>query len=96
MYAQATKIEVSGLGKTKLAALREQAKTLGMSAERYARQLIEDGILLERIARTKSFDELFAPAQAEFRESGMTHIQLTRLVADARKRHASNTSRKKT
>jgi hypothetical protein len=48
MAATATKIAIDGLGKAKLAALREQAKTLGMSAEGYALQLIEDGLLLEQ------------------------------------------------
>ena len=80
-------IQVSGLGKNKLAALREQAKALGMSAEGYARHLIEEGISLELQARTRTFDELFAPAQARFRKSGMSEVDLDQLVDRARSRH---------
>ena len=77
-------IKVSGLGKDKLAALREQAKNLGMSAEGYARRLIEEGLSLDRLAQTMTFDELFAPAQARFRKSGMSEDDLDKLVDRAR------------
>jgi hypothetical protein len=90
----ASTIQVSGLGKGKLAVLRAQAKARGMSAERYARQLIEEGISLERQARSASFDELFAPAQARFNEGGMSEDELDRLVDAARTRHRRRTSRK--
>ena len=80
-------LRVSGLGKGKLAALRKQAKTLGLSTEGYAKQLIEEGVSLEQLARTKTFDELFAPVQARFRESGMTEDELDKLVDAARTRH---------
>jgi hypothetical protein len=90
----ASTIQISGLGKGKLAALRAQAKARGMSAERYARQLIEEGISLERQARSTTFDELFAPVQARFREGGMSEDELDRLVDAARTRHRRRTSRK--
>jgi hypothetical protein len=90
-----TSIQVSGLAKTKIAALRKQAKSLGMSAERYAKRLIEQGISLERQARTKSFDELFAPAQARFRASGMSEEGLDQLVGKARQRLRRNSHSKR-
>ena len=93
--AAAAMIQVTGLGKEKLARLKKQAERLGLSAERYARQLIEDGLSLDEQARTKSFDHLFAPAQARFHESGMTEGELDRLVDAARDRHHQRTSRKK-
>jgi hypothetical protein len=95
MGSATSTIQVSGLGKEKLAALHKQAKTLGMSAEVYAKQLIEEGISLERQARTKTFDELFAPVQSRFRKSGMSDEELDGLVDDARTRHHRSTSRKK-
>jgi hypothetical protein len=49
--------------------------------------LIEDGLALERKARATSFDELFAPVQKRFLDSGMTEVELDRLVDAARKRH---------
>jgi len=94
MATIAATIQVSGLSKQKLAALREQAKALGMSAEGYATHLIEEGIALERLARTKTFDELYGPAQARFRKSGMSEDDLDHLVARARSRRA-RTSRKR-
>ena len=88
-------IQVSGLGRSELAALRKQAKTLGLSAEGYATQLIKDGMSLEHLARTKSFDELFAPVQARFREIAMTEDDLDKLVDAARTRHHKATSKKR-
>jgi len=92
--ALSSTIQVSGLGKGKLAVLRAQAKALGMTAEGYARQLIEEGILLERKARSTTFDELFAPVQARFRANGMSETDLDSLVDAARTRHHRRTSRK--
>lgn len=94
MAATSATIQVSGLGKGKLAALRQQAKTLGMSAEGYARHLIEEGISLGRLARTKTFDELYGPAQARFRKSGMTEDDLGRLVDRARSRRQRTTRKR--
>ena len=91
MATSSSTIQVCGLGKGKLATLRAQAKTLGMSPEVYAKQLIEDGISLEQKARTTTFDELFAPAQARFRESGMSDEELDKLVDAARSRHHRRT-----
>jgi len=92
--ATSSTIQVTGLPRGELAALRSHAKALGMTAEVYARQLIEAGLALERKARTTSFDELFAPAQERFRDSGMTEEELDALVDAARSRHHRRVSRK--
>jgi len=94
MAATTATIKVSGLGKEKLVALREQAKALGITAEGYAKRLIEEGLSLEQLARTTTFDELFAPAQAHFRKSRMTEEDLDRLVDRARSRHRRVTRKK--
>lgn len=88
-------IRVSGLAKGKLHALRAQARAAGMSAELYAKRLIEDGIQLEQQARSSTFDELYAPVQERFRKSGMIEEDLDRLVDAARTRHHRRTTRKR-
>lgn len=77
-----------------MALLRKQAKTLGMNVEGYARHLIEEGISLERKARTTTFDELYAPVQARFHRSQMSEGDLDRLVNAARSRRRGRTTRK--
>ncbi len=94
MAATTATIQVSGLNKQKLAVLRKQAKTIGMSLEGYAKHLIEEGISFERLARTKTFDELFAPAQSRFRKSGMSEGDLDRLADRARSRNGRTFRRK--
>jgi len=65
--------------------LRKQAKEFGLTTEGYAKQLIEHGLLLEHRARTTSFDELFSPVQARFKESAMTEEDLDALIDEARR-----------
>ena len=88
-------LRVSGLTRKKLATLHAQAKAAGMSADAYARVLLEDAIALHQQAKTSSFDVLLAPFRRRFRESGMTEAELDALVDAARKRHHRRTSRKK-
>ncbi len=95
MNSATTSIRVRGLGRSKLAALRGQARKLGISAESYAKQLIEDGLTLEQKAKSMSFDEIFAPAQARFRRSGMSEAELDALVDRARTRHHRRQTRRK-
>lgn len=94
MTSAVRSIRVRGLGRSKLAALRAHARKLGISAELYAKQLIEDGLTLEQKARTTSFDELFAPVQTRFRRSGMREAELDELVDQARTRHHHQARRK--
>ena len=88
-------LRVSGLARNKLAALRAQAKAAGMTADAYARMLLEDAVALQQEARATPFDALLAPLRKQFRESGMTEAELDALVDAARKRHHRRTSRKK-
>jgi len=95
MSSATSTIEVTGIARDKLHALRAQAKAAGVSPEVYAKKLIEEGVELEREARTKSLDEIFAPAQEQFRKSGMTEDELDRLVDKARTQHHRRTTKKK-
>jgi hypothetical protein len=94
MSSVASTIQVSGLAKAKLHALRSQAKAAGVTAEAYAKRLIEEAISLEQQARSRTFDELYGPAQQRFRRSGMKEEDLDKLVDAARVRHRRRTARK--
>jgi ribosomal protein L10 len=96
MSSATSTIQVTGLAKEKLHALRAQARAAGMAAEVYAKQLIEEAVTLEQQAQTKTFDELYAPAQERFRKSAMKEEDLDKLVNAARTRHHRRTSRKNT
>ncbi len=93
--AAASPIQVSGLAKAELAALRKQAQARGLSPQRYARLLIEHGLALDRRAKHTGFDELFAPVQARFRNSRMSEAELDGLVDAARTRHRRRSAGKK-
>ncbi|HSV14868.1 MAG TPA: hypothetical protein VLI90_11450 [Tepidisphaeraceae bacterium] len=87
MSSLASTIRISGLGKDKLTRLRAQAKACGVTAGRYAKQLIEDGLSLDQQARSTTFDELMAPVRSGFRSSGMSQPKLAALVDRARTQH---------
>jgi hypothetical protein len=91
----ASTIQVSGLAKQKLTALRRQAMEAGMSAELYAKRLIEEGILLENEARNTTFDDLYAPVHKHFRQIGMKEEELDQLVDAARTRHHRRSATKR-
>ncbi len=95
MSSAASTIQVSGLARGTLDALRAQAEAAGVPAEVYARQLLEEGISLEEEARTMTFDKLFSPVQKRFRKSGMEEKELDKLVDSARARHHGRVSRNK-
>lgn len=95
MATAASTLEISGLERAKLAKLRQHAKALGITAERYAKQLIEDGLSLKQRARSKTFDEMLAPVRAGFRKSRMREEELDKLVDQARTRHHKRVSRKR-
>jgi hypothetical protein len=95
MTSSASTIEISGLERAKLVKLRQNAKALGISAEHYAKQLIEDGLSLEHKARTKTFDELLEPVRTGFRQRQMTEKKIDKLVDEARTRHHHRGSRKR-
>jgi len=88
-------LRVAGLAKTRLATLRRLAKESGLTAEDFARQLIEDGLSLQQRARTTPFDELLAPVRSQFKKSAMTEVELDIIVDAARTRHHRRGTRKR-
>jgi hypothetical protein len=95
MASASSSIHISGLGRNTLAAMRKQAKALGLPLEQYAKELIEEAIRVAERARTETFDEIFAPVQAQFRASAMSEREFDRLVDQARTRHHRRMTRKK-
>jgi hypothetical protein len=95
MSSTPSTIRVKGLAPRELAALRKQAKALGISTEAYAKDLIETGVSLVQLARGKTLDELYAPIQARFSRNEVTADELDGLVDAARTRHHRRTSRKR-
>jgi hypothetical protein len=95
MSSASSTLHISGLAKDKLRTLRAHAKEAGLTPEKYAKHLIEEAISIERRARTTTIDELFAPVQKQFHESGMTEEELDKLIDSARPKHNRRTPRRK-
>ena len=95
MPAASSILAILDLPEAEFRRLRSDAKALGLTPERYARQLIETGLALKHRARTQSFDELFVPAQQAFRSTGMTEADLDATVDRARHKPRGNARRKR-
>jgi DNA-binding transcriptional ArsR family regulator len=95
MSQAALTLQVPGLAKTKLAILRQLAKQSGVTAEKFAKQLIEDGLSVQQKARTTPFDELLGPFRSQFKKSGMTEAELDGIVDAARTRHHKRNKKKR-
>ena len=91
----ATTIRVSGLRRQTIDSLKCQAKAQGMSVEGYVRELIETELSISEMARRTTIDEALAPAQKQFRESGMSEEELDRLVDAVRTDHSNAVTKKK-
>jgi hypothetical protein len=95
MSQAALTLQVTGLAKAKLAKLRQLAKQSGLTAETFAKQLIEDGLSLQQKARTTPFDELLAPVRSQFKRCGMSEAELDKIVDAARTRHHERNGKKR-
>jgi hypothetical protein len=80
-------IQISGLRRQTIASLTSQARAQGLSVEGYVKEIIEAEMSISDMARRKTIDEVFAPAQQQFRESGMSEDELDQLVDAARHDH---------
>src|SRR5690349_5197512 len=90
-----TSIQISGLRRQTIASLKSQAKAQGLSVEGYVREIIEAEMSISEMARHKTIDEVFAPGQQQFRESGMSDEELDRLVDAARHDQQAKVTRRK-
>ena len=87
--ATTTSLAIKGLGKRSMSALVNKAKRLGVSPERYVRDLVQEDLELDRRARETTIDELMGPGRE------VDEAELDRLVEAARERHYRRTSKKK-
>lgn len=95
MASTSSTIHVSGLGRRTITTLKSQAKAEGLSVEGYVKELIESEMSVTEMARGKTIDEVFGPAQKRFRESGISEEELDRLVDVARSDHHNQITKRK-
>ncbi|HEX5245227.1 MAG TPA: hypothetical protein VFW23_18345 [Tepidisphaeraceae bacterium] len=88
-------IQISGLRRETISSLKSKAKAQGLSVEGYVKEIIEAEMSISEMARRKSIDEVFAPAQKQFRESDVSQLDLDRLVDAARHDRPTKPTRRK-
>ena len=75
-------IQLRPLGRQEMAQLVAKAKEIGVAPEDYARQLVADGLALQRQAERMSFSQIMRPVRAA---SGvMRDAEIVKLVERAR------------
>lgn len=79
MSQRIEKLKITGLSAGTIKALEQIGQSRGMSAEQYARRIIE----IEVLSR-KPFDEILQPIRADFAASGLTEDDLDALVKEER------------
>jgi hypothetical protein len=84
-----TSLTITGLGKHAMSALTDKAKRLGVTPERYVRDLLQEDLDLDRKARTTTLAELMGPGR------DIDESELDRLVEAARTRHYRRSAGKK-
>jgi len=81
-------LQLKGLGQKAMTQLASKAKELGMTPERYVRELVEEDLALDRKAKTTTLSELMGPGRA------VGEGELDELVEAARTRnHRRNVKR---
>ena len=88
-------IQISGLRPQTVASLKSQAKVHGLSVEGYVKEIIEAEMSISEMAKQMTIDQVFAPAQKQFRESGMSEAELDRLIDAARHQKPTKVTRRK-
>jgi len=61
MASIATELRITDLPKRQASALKRKAERMGLSADEYVKQLIEDDLALDMKAQTTPLEELAAP-----------------------------------
>jgi hypothetical protein len=92
MASQAT-LQLPPLTKKNMAQLRAKAKSHGVRPEDYARELLEEGLALQREAEGMTFAEIMAPVR---RKGGVVNeAEIVGLVEKARTEHHRSVARKR-
>ncbi|HET6248889.1 MAG TPA: hypothetical protein VFE47_14425 [Tepidisphaeraceae bacterium] len=82
-------LQIKGLGKKAMMELVRKARDLGVSPERYIRDLVQEDLALDRKARTTSLAELMGPGRE------VDEDELDQLVEAARLRHHRRIAKRK-
>jgi hypothetical protein len=85
----ASTLQLKGLGRQVMSALTNKAKRLGMTPERYVKELVQEDLELDRKARTTTLKELMGPGR------DVDEAELDKLVDVARTHHHRRTARKR-
>jgi hypothetical protein len=80
---------IKGFGKRKMTEIAAKAKRLGMTPERYVKQLVDEDLALDREARTIRLAGFFSSGQE------IDEAELDRVVEKARQEHHQRSSRKR-
>jgi len=76
-----TSVRVTGLGKQKMSRIAAKAKRMGVTPAQYIKQLVDDDLESDRIARTTSLATIVGPALK------VDESELDELVNRAKRRH---------
>jgi hypothetical protein len=85
----ATTLELKGLGRKAMTQLAGKAKRLGMTPERYLRELVREDLALDQKAKATTISELMGRGQ------DVDEAELDKLVDGARSRHQRRITRRK-
>lgn len=77
-------VVVKDLAPRELAGLKRRAKESGVTPPQYLRELLQNDLEVERLARTMTFDELAAPFREAMR--GVSEEEIDEIVNAARAR----------
>ena len=84
MALTATELRISDLSRRQASALKRKAERMGLSADEYVKQLIEDDLALDQKAQTTPLEELAAPFRKALK--GASEEEIARIVTKARSR----------
>jgi hypothetical protein len=84
MASMARDLRISDLTKRQASALRRKAEQMGLSADEYVKQLIQDDLALDQKAQSTPLEELAAPFRKALK--GASEEEISQIVAKARLR----------
>lgn len=89
MASTAATLRLKGLGPRAMLELAGKARRLGMTPERYLRELVQEDLALDRKARTTTLAELMGPGRQ------VDEAELDKLIDAARTRHHRRNAKRK-
>jgi hypothetical protein len=81
MASTAKELLISDLPRRQVSALRRKAQRMGLSADEYVKQLIEDDLALDQKAQSTPLEELAAPFRKALK--GASEEEISQIVTKA-------------